>query len=135
VRRQIGWGLLIANHLDQLLWCFSDQKPLRNEQSVRSYLLHSFLQVHTVAEPLTSDRKLCNYAEPKPFPISVRQSDIFWVFFIPVYWAGSHAKHSWRCRPLQWALRELAVWRCGVGYGNVDLATYSKGNLGKWMWT
>jgi hypothetical protein len=24
---------------------------------------------------------------------------------------------------------------CGVGYGNVDLAAYSKGNLAKWMWT
>jgi hypothetical protein len=24
--------------------------------------------VHTVAEPLTNHRKLCNYAEPKPFP-------------------------------------------------------------------
>jgi len=34
---------------------------------VRSYLLHSFLQVHSVAAPFTSHGNLCNYAEPKPF--------------------------------------------------------------------
>jgi len=34
---------------------------------VRSYLLHSFLQVHSVAAPFTSHRKVCNDAEPKPF--------------------------------------------------------------------
>jgi len=34
---------------------------------VRSYLLHSFLQVQSVAAPFTSHRKVCNDAERKPF--------------------------------------------------------------------
>jgi hypothetical protein len=33
----------------------------------RSDLLHSFLQVHTVAGPFTSHSKVCNYANPEPF--------------------------------------------------------------------
>jgi hypothetical protein len=36
-------------------------------RAVRSYLLHSFLQVHSAAEPFTSHSNLRNYAEPKPF--------------------------------------------------------------------
>jgi hypothetical protein len=34
---------------------------------VRSYLLHSFLQVHTCAAPFTSHGNQRSYAEPKPF--------------------------------------------------------------------
>jgi hypothetical protein len=41
---QIGGGILIANHLDQSLW-WADQKLW---SPVRSYLLHSFLQVSMV---------------------------------------------------------------------------------------
>jgi hypothetical protein len=34
----------------------------------KSYLLHSFLQVHIIAAaPFTSHHKLGNYAEPNPF--------------------------------------------------------------------
>jgi hypothetical protein len=51
--QQIGEGLLIANHLDQLLrW--ADQK---HSAAVKSYLLHSFLQVHSIDVPFTSHRK------------------------------------------------------------------------------
>jgi len=35
--------------------------------AVRSYLLHSFLQVHSAAAPVTIHGNLPNYAEPKPF--------------------------------------------------------------------
>ncbi len=34
---------------------------------MRSYLLHSFLQVHSIVEPFTSHNNLRNYVEPKPF--------------------------------------------------------------------
>jgi len=34
---------------------------------MRSYLLHSFLQVHSIAKPFTSHSNLRNYAKPKPF--------------------------------------------------------------------
>jgi hypothetical protein len=60
---QIGGGLLIANHLDQSLW-WANQK---HWVAIRSYLLHSFLQVHRAAAPFTSHGNLHNYAEPKPF--------------------------------------------------------------------
>jgi hypothetical protein len=36
---------------------------------MKSYLLHSFLQVHSVAEPFTSHNNLHNYVEPKPFSL------------------------------------------------------------------
>jgi len=56
-------GLLIANHLDQSLW-WTNQK---HWATVRSYLLHSFLQVHSTAGPFTSHGNMRNYVEPKPF--------------------------------------------------------------------
>ncbi len=59
--QHIGGGLLIANHLDQSLW-WANQKYWA---VVRSYLLHSFLQMHSVAVPF-SHFKLCNYTEPIP---------------------------------------------------------------------
>jgi hypothetical protein len=60
---QIGGGLLIANHLDESLW-WANQK---HWVSVRSYLVHSFLQVHRAAAPFSSHGNVHNYAEPKPF--------------------------------------------------------------------
>ncbi len=50
LRQQIGGGLLIANHLNQSLW-WANQK---HWVAVRSYLLHSFLQVHSAVAPFTS---------------------------------------------------------------------------------
>jgi hypothetical protein len=61
-----GGGLLIANHLDQSI-CY---RPIWNieQQSDHICLLHSFMQVHNVLQPLlTGHCKLYNYAEPKPF--------------------------------------------------------------------
>jgi hypothetical protein len=55
--------LLITNHLDQSLW-WANQK---HWAAVRSYLLNSFLQVHSAAAPFTSHGNTHNYAEPKPF--------------------------------------------------------------------
>jgi hypothetical protein len=60
--QQIGDGLVIANHLDRSVWCANQ----RYWEPVRSYLLHSFLQVHRDAAPFTSHRNVCNYVEPKP---------------------------------------------------------------------
>ncbi len=60
--QQIGGGLLIANHLDQWVW-WANQK---HWATVRSYLLHSFLEVNNVAAQFTSQRKLSNYLERKP---------------------------------------------------------------------
>jgi len=61
-RQQIGGGVLIANHLDQSLW----QSNKKHSAPVRSYLLHSFLQVRNPAGPFRSHCKLCYVAEPKP---------------------------------------------------------------------
>jgi hypothetical protein len=48
--QQTGGVLLIANHLDQSLWWVNQ----KHWEAVRSYLLHTFRQVHIVAEPFTS---------------------------------------------------------------------------------
>ncbi len=48
--QQIGGRLLITNHLHQSLW-WAKQKHWA--AAVRSYLLHSSLQVHSAAEPFT----------------------------------------------------------------------------------
>jgi hypothetical protein len=47
---QIGGGLLIANHMDESLW-WANQKQ---GPALKSYLLHSFLQVHSATAPRTS---------------------------------------------------------------------------------
>jgi hypothetical protein len=60
---QIGGGLLKPNHLDESLW-WANQK---HWAAVRSYLLHSFLQVHSVAAPFISHGNTHNYVEHKPF--------------------------------------------------------------------
>jgi hypothetical protein len=70
------WGTTIANHMDQSLW-WADQK---HWEAVRSYLLHSFMQVHSAAARHTSHGTLRNYAEPKPF---------FWVKPIHVGFSSS----------------------------------------------
>jgi hypothetical protein len=61
--QQIGGGLLIANHMNQSLRWASQKESA----GVRSYLIHSFLHVNTLAAPCTSHLKLCNNAEPKPY--------------------------------------------------------------------
>ncbi len=103
--QQIGGGLLIANHLDQALW-WANQKYWA---AVRSYLLHSFLQVHSAAAPLTSYGNMPNYAEPKPFLLS--QTGILWIFFIQFFCIGSHTKHHrWRCvNNSKWLIRNFSM--------------------------
>ncbi len=66
--QQIGGGAggdcyLIANHQDESLW-WANQK---HWAEIRSYLSHSFLQVHSSAAPLTSRHNMHNYVEPKLF--------------------------------------------------------------------
>jgi hypothetical protein len=60
---QIGGGLLIANHLDQSL--------IRNtEQQVKSYFVHSFLQVCKLLRPLLATTHSAITLSPKHFPES-----------------------------------------------------------------
>jgi hypothetical protein len=83
--QQIGGELLIASNLDQSLW-YTNQKhyPL-----VRSYLLHSCLQVRRVAVLFTSHHKLWNL---------LSQRGMFWLFFIQFYYADHKLSvNSWRC--------------------------------------
>jgi hypothetical protein len=56
--QHIDGKLLIANHLDELLW-WANQK---HWAAVRSYW-----GAESVSVPFTSHCKVCNYAEPKPF--------------------------------------------------------------------
>ncbi len=72
-----GQRLLIANHLDQSLW-WTNQK---HSAAVRSYLSHSFLQVHGCAfcHPLQIVQ-LC-WAKT----IFLSQSRMFWLSFIQFY--------------------------------------------------
>jgi hypothetical protein len=78
--QQISGVLLpIANHLDQSLW-WANQKQW---PEVRSYLLHSFLQVHIVAAaPCTTHGRVCNYIEPRLF--SEPNRHIFLTFLHPI---------------------------------------------------
>ncbi len=52
-----GERLLIANHLDQSLWC-ANHEPWA-VVVVRSYLLHSFLQVRRVVAPFLLATAMC----------------------------------------------------------------------------
>jgi len=78
----------ISNHLDQSLW-WANQK---HWPEVRSYLVHSFLQVHIIAAaPCTTHRRVCKYIEPRLF--SEPNRHIFSTFLHPIllssftYWA------------------------------------------------
>jgi hypothetical protein len=51
--------------------------------------------VRVVVAPFTGHCKLCNHGEPKPLFLS--KTEIFWLFFIGFYCAGSHTEHHWRC--------------------------------------
>jgi len=91
--QQIGVGLLIVSHLDQLLW-WANQK---HRAPAISYLLDSFLQVHSVAEPFTSHSfpgQLC-WAKT----IFLSQTGMCWISFVQFYCAGSHTDHHWRASP------------------------------------
>jgi hypothetical protein len=56
------WELLIANHLDQS-YGLSNQKYWA---TVRSNLLHSFVEVHNCVGPFTSQGKLHEFGAEKP---------------------------------------------------------------------
>ncbi len=98
--QKIGRALLIANHLDQSLW-WANEKRLA---PISSYLLHSFLQVSSVAAPVPSTAnsgwkqwrycwaKLVSWAKPAYFDFPSSE----------LYPAGSYSEHRWRC----------FEWRC-----------------------
>jgi len=79
---QIGKGLLIANHLDESLWS-NNQKY--SAVAIRSYLLHSFLEVHSLYQP-QQRAQLCGAKT-----IFLSQTSISWIVFIQFYCAGSPA--------------------------------------------
>ncbi len=65
-------------------------------------LLISSLSDHSHDVLCTSHRKLCNYAEPKPFSwAKLARFDFSWPNF---YHAGSHTEHHWRCSFLRFHL-------------------------------
>ncbi len=77
--QQIGEGLLIANHLDESLW-WANQK---HWAAVRSYFLHSFLQVKRCC--CTFHQSQLHVQECKAKTIFLSQTDIHWIFFIEFY--------------------------------------------------
>jgi hypothetical protein len=89
--QQICGGLLIANHLDESLW-WANQK---HWAAVRSYLLHSFLQVHSSAALFTKQRRRAQLWGAKT--TFLNQTVMLWIFFIDYCCAGSHTEHRWRC--------------------------------------
>jgi hypothetical protein len=91
-QQQIRGRLLIANHLDQSLW-WGNQK---HWEQGRSYLLHSFLQVHWAAGPFTRKRAQLCWAKT----ILLSQTGSRWIFFIQFYCLESHTEHPWRCSHL-----------------------------------
>jgi len=78
--QQIPWGLLIANHLDQSLWC-ANQKQWPTVTTLFSASAHH-------AGPFISHRKPCTHTE---------SNQHIWTFFIQLNCAGSHTEHLWRC--------------------------------------
>jgi hypothetical protein len=56
------WGLLIANHLNQSLWSTNQNYWA----TIRSNLLHSFLEAHNCVVPFTSHGKLHEFGAEKP---------------------------------------------------------------------
>jgi hypothetical protein len=66
------WGLLIANHVDQL-WTTNQNYWA----AVRSNLLHSFLELHNFVVPFTSHSKLHEFDAKDQFPKLNRH--IFWI--------------------------------------------------------
>jgi hypothetical protein len=86
---QIGGGLLIANHLDQSLW-WANQK---HWVAIRSYLLHSFPQVHSVIAPFTSCNNLCNYAKPNQHMLEFLRPILLCRITTIVPWLLQHKLH------------------------------------------
>jgi len=63
LRLQIGGRLLLTNHLDQPSWLANQTQT--QGAAVRSYLLHSSLQVLGFVVPFINLSKLCKDAGPK----------------------------------------------------------------------
>ncbi len=90
-------GLLIANHMVQSLWWANQE----HWAVVRSYLLHSFLQVHRIGcwlvrlSPAITNCTIM--LSQNHFPDLNQHILTFWLFFIQFYCAGWHTEHPWRC--------------------------------------
>jgi hypothetical protein len=64
IKLKLHSKLVVGNHLDQSIIMVGRSETL---VAVRSYLLHSFLQVDNIAVPFTSHCRPCNYGEQKLF--------------------------------------------------------------------
>ncbi len=73
---QIGGGLLIANHMDQSLW----RAAQKHWAAVRSYLLHSFLQVHSALRLVPAT---------VPCAIMLSQTPFSWVKAVQIGFSSS----------------------------------------------
>jgi hypothetical protein len=106
--QQIGGGLLIANHTDESLW-WANQK---HWAAVRSYLLHSFLQVHSAASESSPAMATCAIMlSENQFPESNRHMLDF--LHQVLLCTGSHTEHRWRCSKFYLMSRseDFSSWR------------------------
>jgi hypothetical protein len=114
-----GGGLLIANHLFQSLWWANE----KYWAAVRSYLLHSFVQVH---------KRCCSFTElcwaKIIFP---SQAGISWLVFIQFYYVVAYTEHRWRCskhEPASSLLRQTLYLLENCAHSGAQ--TYGDLNLG-----
>ncbi len=88
---QIGGETTIANHKDQSLWSASQEQGA----AVRSYLLHSSLPGVKLCDAFYQPQQTVQKCWAKTILLS--QIDVFWLFFIQRWFAGSHTEHRWSC--------------------------------------
>jgi hypothetical protein len=98
--QQIGEGLLIANHLDQSLWCANQKHWV----AVRSYSLHFFFRCKALLNHLPATGNLHHNAVTKPF--SWAKPHVL-DFLHLIYYAESHTGHCWRWSYKFWGVREF----------------------------
>jgi hypothetical protein len=74
VTSRVIYGAQLEMLLEQLelliktTWTNQYDGPIRNTEQQSGHIYYTlFLQVYSIAGPLTSHSKLCNYAQPKPF--------------------------------------------------------------------
>jgi hypothetical protein len=88
IGQQIRGKLLIAIHLDQSLrWANQNHWLV-----VRSYLLHSFRQVPTVAAAFHKPPQTVQWCSAKTILVSKTMT-----FLHPILLCRSHTEHRWRC--------------------------------------
>ncbi len=94
IRTANRWGTINSKSLGPIIM-MNQSETLRS--SVRSYLVHTFLQVHIVAAPSIYELSWSvQFCWAKTSFLS-RTGGICSLFYLQFYCAGSHTEHSWRC--------------------------------------